>query len=40
MALRRLRIGMRLKIGFGIVLTILVAMVGLSNMLTIKTRRR
>jgi len=38
MALRRLRIGMRLKIGFGIVLTILVAMVGLSNMLTIKNK--
>lgn len=38
MALRRLRIGMRLKIGFGIVLAILVAMVGLSNMLTIKNK--
>lgn len=31
MALRRLRIGMRLTIGFGIVLAILVAMVGLST---------
>ncbi|MEO8407618.1 MAG: methyl-accepting chemotaxis protein [Oxalobacteraceae bacterium] len=38
MGLRRLRIGTRLKIGFGIVLAILVAMVGLSNMLTIRNK--
>ena len=38
MGLRRLRIGTRLKIGFGIVLAILVAMVGLSNMLTINNK--